>query len=76
MSDDYEEGAYYDMIDAALNSPADVNPWPTYALDLVASPREWKAFKNAMARWLAEQDTAHTEGFDNSALEQEHDEDA
>lgn len=74
--DDYSEDAYRDMIDAALNGVPEANPWPTYALDLIASPREWNRFKAAMAKWMAEQDAAHTSGFDNAALEQEHDEDA
>lgn len=75
MPEDYGEDDYRDMIDAALNGPAEGNPWPTYALDLVASPGEWKAFKAAMARWLVEQDAAHTDAFDSAALEQEHDDD-
>jgi hypothetical protein len=74
MTADFTEDDYYQMIDDVLNQPVEVavDNRSTYPMDRVAGPVEWKRFKRAMVRWLAEQDASHEEAFDNQALEEEH----
>jgi hypothetical protein len=69
----FSENDYYGMIEATLNQTHEADPFGTYPMDLVAGQQEWKRFKAALLRWLADMDAQHQEGFDNAALEEEYD---
>lgn len=76
-TDDYTEDQYYTMIDDCLNHPVEVqiDNRTSYPMNFVAGPAEWKNFKRALLRWLAEQEAEHIQAYDQAALEQEHDDD-
>lgn len=70
---DPTEQDYYDAIDDALNQSPDDHRFPFYPMDSVATPGEWRLFKRALLRWLAEQEAEHVRAFDQDAIEREHD---
>lgn len=58
----WTEQDYYEMIEDALNQPAEDHRHPDYPVDHVAGIEDWGLFRSALMRWLAEQDREHFEG--------------